>query len=260
MAPPDRGVHRGADPEVALHALAAQVEVAVAEPDHLVDAVGPLVDRERRRQRGRQHLDGAVADLDRTGGQRVVGGALGPGAHRAGDADDELAAQVVGAVDHALHDAGVVAQVDEREVLAVLAAPSRPSRTARPTGPRARRAARRTCGCASTRSRVQHLPDVIDHGLEVDGRTARPPSDRGSSPCPPAFSSSPTMTATRAPLLLAAFIWDFMLRPSKARSVATPASRSDQAERRGDLAAGGVDDEAVDPSTRARRTRPRRRS
>ena len=50
-----------------------------------------------------------------------VDGALGTGSHGAGDAHDVLAAQVGGAVDHALHDARVVAQVDEREVLAVLA-------------------------------------------------------------------------------------------------------------------------------------------
>ena len=42
---------------------------------------------------------------------------------------------------------------------------------------------------------------------------------------PAAFSSSPTMTAKRAPLLPAAFIWDFMERPSKARSTRRPARR-----------------------------------
>ena len=56
-----------------------------------------------------------------------VDGALGPHPHRAGDAHDVLAAQVGGAVDDALHDAGVVAQVDEGEVLAVLATPADPA-------------------------------------------------------------------------------------------------------------------------------------
>ena len=49
MAPRIGRVHRGADRQVALHALAAQVEVAVAQADDLVDVVGAVVDRERRR-------------------------------------------------------------------------------------------------------------------------------------------------------------------------------------------------------------------
>ena len=55
--------------QVALHPLAAQVEVAVAEAHGLVDVVGPVVDRERRRLGGAEDLDGAVADLDLAGGQ-----------------------------------------------------------------------------------------------------------------------------------------------------------------------------------------------
>ena len=55
------------DAQVALHALAAQVEVAVAEADGLVDLVGAVVDRERRRLGDRQDLDRAVADLDLAG-------------------------------------------------------------------------------------------------------------------------------------------------------------------------------------------------
>ena len=48
--------------------------------------------------------------------------------HDAGDPHDVLAAHVDGVVDDALHDAGVVAHVDEGELLAVLAAAARPSR------------------------------------------------------------------------------------------------------------------------------------
>ena len=70
MARADGGVDGGPDAQVALHALAAQVEVAVAQADRLVDAVGPLVDRERRRLGGGEDLDGAVAHLDLAGGQR----------------------------------------------------------------------------------------------------------------------------------------------------------------------------------------------
>ena len=50
-----------------------------------------------------------------------------------------------------------------------------------------------------------------------------------------AASCSPTMTATRAPERPAAFIWDFMERPSKARSVRMPAVRSSWARSRAAL-------------------------
>ena len=63
-------------PQVALHPLAAEVEVAVLQADALVDLVGAGVDRERRRRGGAQHLDDAVAHLDLTGGQRRVDRAL----------------------------------------------------------------------------------------------------------------------------------------------------------------------------------------
>ncbi len=62
--PPDGGVDGGPDAQVALHPLAAEVEVAVPQPDHLVDVVGALVDRERRRGRDREDLDRAVPHLD----------------------------------------------------------------------------------------------------------------------------------------------------------------------------------------------------
>ena len=107
------GVHRGAhgrvdrraDPQVLLHPLATQVEVAVLEADVLVDVVGAGVDRERRRVGLAQHLDDAVADLDLTGRQGGVDGALRALAHDAGDAHDVLAAHVDVVVDDALDDA-----------------------------------------------------------------------------------------------------------------------------------------------------------
>ena len=53
----DRRVDRRADAQVALHPLAADVEVAVLQPCALGDGVGALVDRERRRLGGVEHLD-----------------------------------------------------------------------------------------------------------------------------------------------------------------------------------------------------------
>ena len=47
--------------------------------------------------------------------------------HRARHPHDELAAEIVGAVDDALDETGVVADVDERQVLAMFAASSNPA-------------------------------------------------------------------------------------------------------------------------------------
>ena len=105
MAARMRGVDRGAQAQVALHALAAQVDVAVAQAHRLVDVVA-VVERERRRL-------GLGEDLDRRSRRarprRCRGSALtvpsGRCAHRAGHAQDVLAAHVDGAVDDALDDA-----------------------------------------------------------------------------------------------------------------------------------------------------------
>ena len=112
--------------QVALHPLAAQIEVAVLQTDVLVDVVGAGVDRERRRIGGAQHLDGAVADLHVAGREVRVDRALGALPDGAGDPHDVLAAHVDRVVDDTLDDPRVVAHVDEGEVLAVLAAAGDP--------------------------------------------------------------------------------------------------------------------------------------
>ncbi len=119
--PPGRGGHLGAQPDGVpgrVHARAAQVEVAVLEPGLLADG-DPLVDLERQRGGGVEHLDEARDDLDLAGGQVGVDVAPVTGGDLADDLDDVLAAQVVRrpgqhlvARDH-LHDAAGVAQVDE---------------------------------------------------------------------------------------------------------------------------------------------------
>ncbi len=119
--PSDRRVDGAPHAQVLLHPLAAQIEEAVLQAEVLVDLVGASVDRERRRGGGAQHLDRAVTDLDLTGRQVRVDGAIRPLAHDAGDPHDVLAAHVDGVVDDALDHAEVIAHVDEREVLAVLA-------------------------------------------------------------------------------------------------------------------------------------------
>ena len=125
-------------PEVVLHALAAQVEPAVPEPQRLVDVL--LVELERKRRRAREDAHGVDLELDLAGRQVRVD-RLG----RAGDdlalrLQDELVANLVRdagrlgralRVDHELHLAGVVAQVDEDEA-AVVAARVGPARDGQP--------------------------------------------------------------------------------------------------------------------------------
>ena len=92
--------------------------------------------------------------LDLAGRQVRVDGALRPRPHGAGDAHDVLAAHVDRAVDDALDEPGVVAEVDEGEVLAVLAPAGHPAAEADGPAGVARRAARRSgrCACAVGRS------------------------------------------------------------------------------------------------------------
>ena len=111
-----------------LERLAADVEVAVLEPQRLLDGGVRLVDVERRRLRLRQDLEAAGAKLDGAGRQA---GILGPGEacrdwSRGGD--DELVADAarrlvglrsLGPVDHDLGDAVAVAQVEEDELAVV---------------------------------------------------------------------------------------------------------------------------------------------
>ena len=96
------------------------------EPDVLVDVVSPSVDRERRRVGLAQHLDDTVADLDLARRKPGVDGPLRTLANDAGDPHDVFAAHVDVVVDDALHDARVVTQIDEGEMLTVLAATAHP--------------------------------------------------------------------------------------------------------------------------------------
>ena len=69
-------VDLAAQPEGGVGAGAAQVEVAVLEPG-LLPHVDVVVDRERQRRGGAEHLDVVGDDLDLAGGQVRVGVALG---------------------------------------------------------------------------------------------------------------------------------------------------------------------------------------
>ena len=115
----------GAHPQVALEPRAAQVEIAVAQPQHLV-GLDPLVDRDRRRVGCVEQLDGRGRHLDLAGRQVVVDGAVGPGAHLAVDPQHVLGADGVRVeaagrlrVDDDLDHPGGVAQVEEHDATVV---------------------------------------------------------------------------------------------------------------------------------------------
>ena len=99
----------------------AQVDEAIAEPDHLVH-LDAIVDRERGCLRRVEHRHRALPDLDLAGRQLEVDRPLRSSTHHPLDLHDILAADIHGAREDTLHDARVVAKVDEGEVLAVLAA------------------------------------------------------------------------------------------------------------------------------------------
>ena len=124
--PAQSAVHLGAQPQVALHPLGSEVQVAIAKTDRLV-GIGAPVQRERRSLRCGEDLHDALPELHFAGGQRRVHCAFGTEPHSPRNSQHVLRPQVVRPVDDALDDPGVVAQVYEREVLAVFApAPSQP--------------------------------------------------------------------------------------------------------------------------------------
>ena len=123
---PDRRDHVRREPHVPLHALAPKVEVAVAQPDVLVDVL--LVELEGQRVGARDDLELVDLDLDRAGREVRVDGVGRPGDDLAPRAQDELAADVVGdrgclggavGVDDELDEPRVVAQVDEDETAVI---------------------------------------------------------------------------------------------------------------------------------------------
>ena len=131
---PDDRDHPRAQPHVALHPLAAQVDPPVADPERLVDAF--LVELERERSRAREDLEPVDLDLDLARRQvRVHGVGRAPDDLTLG-LQDELVSNLVRrphcvrsplGIDHELADARLVAQVDEDET-AVVAPAGRPAR------------------------------------------------------------------------------------------------------------------------------------
>ena len=118
-----------AQAEVIPHSRAAEVEVAVAHAEQLVDL--RLLGNVEGGRLGRVEDGDAVGDdLDLSGGQRGVRGALGTGTHTPAHLYDPFAAERLGAreglgharLEYGLHEPRAVAQVDEDESAVVAAA------------------------------------------------------------------------------------------------------------------------------------------
>ena len=125
----NRGDHGGREAQVALHAIAAQVEIAVAKTRRLLDAL--VVELERQGLRARDDLELVHLDLDLSRRDVRVHG-LGCAAHDfAPCVHDELGTDLVRdlrglgrplGIDDELDDARVIAQVDEDQPAVVAAA------------------------------------------------------------------------------------------------------------------------------------------
>ena len=119
--------HLVAQHQVALHRRAAQVQHAVREARGFRQVV--VVEQERRRDRGVEHLELVREHFDLAALELVVGGAFGACPHQARDLHAELVAQVLGdgegrgaiRVAHHLHVAFAVAHVDEDHAAVVAA-------------------------------------------------------------------------------------------------------------------------------------------
>ena len=187
-----------AHPHVVAHLLAAQVEVAVAQPQRLVDAL--VVELERQRRGGREHLQPLDVHLDPAGVEARVHRLRRARAHDPLGLDDVLGPQGVGdrvgggllvGVEHELDDAGLVAQVDEDEP-AVVAARGHPSGQGHPPALVARAQVAAELGAPLTGRaprRDRPAPPGAARPRPCRARSPRPPPTRPrrrSRPWPPA--------------------------------------------------------------------------
>ena len=211
----------------------------MADPQRLV-GLGAPVDHERKRRRARQHLHAGVANFDVAGCQLRVGGVGGPLADRAGHRQHVFRAHigarptrpspakpsvpvrpdfvtsrparpsltrpehVGGQVHHALHDAGAVAQVDERQMLAVLTSASHPAANGHLTADVGSPQPAAPVGAHSSdhrRSHRRHSPDLGEPGsAEAAEESRSEPNGPLDAAVPAGPSAVPaTAGALRAP-------------------------------------------------------------
>src|SRR4029079_13681318 len=191
-----RRVHAGARAEVALQTGTTEVEIAVPEPEHFV-GVDAVVDRERHRFGLVQDLEHARADLDLTGGERVVDRALRARPDGAFDAEYVLAAHAVrglaaGAlgIDHHLHDPGGVADIEKDHAAVVATAVDPPAEHAGAIDIGHTEIARPVCA---------HHADASSSRLD-DSHATR--ASRGTSTCSPerrSFTATSLRSASARP-------------------------------------------------------------
>ena len=114
----------GAHAQPALHLRAADVEIAVTQARIFADVV---VQHERQRCRGIQHVDAVGDDFDPAGAQALVDLAGRACPHDTDDAQAVLITHALGLLeghrivgfDHGLDDAFVIAQIDEDDAAVV---------------------------------------------------------------------------------------------------------------------------------------------
>ena len=204
--PADAGDDRAGEAKVALHTVAAEVEVAVAEAHELVHCV--LVDLERERLAARDDLEHVDLELDLAGRQIRI--------DRVGRAADELAlgtkhelvadlvrdrgrlGRALG-VDDELDDARVVAQVDEDEA-AVVAAARRPAGQGQPFA--------HTVGARLAAHEVAPLVHSAFSNASRGTTSSSVPARRSSA------SPSRTITVVAAPSRPAWVSWPLSERPA----------------------------------------------
>jgi hypothetical protein len=124
--PSNCGIHLGSKSQVLLHARTTKVDVAVLQSCGFID-VGSIINAKWWWLGGIENSNNAVVKFNFTGGQVRVHCASGPRCDRSRDLDDVFTTDINRAFNNALDNPGVVAEVKERQVLAVLTTLAHPA-------------------------------------------------------------------------------------------------------------------------------------
>jgi hypothetical protein len=110
-----------------LHPFTSDIEISILQANHFINIVCTGVNGKRWWLGRVQNLDDAVTYLHHAGSERRIHGSLGTSTHDSGDPDDIFATNIYIIVDNALHDSGMIAYVEKREVFSVFATTSHPT-------------------------------------------------------------------------------------------------------------------------------------
>src|SRR5438876_5058675 len=206
-APADRRDDMAPEQDVPMELLSPEVEEAVAEAD-VLRILDVAIDLDRQGLGDREDREVLDGELALPCGELGVHGRGRAGHHRPGHRDDALEAEPLGslevrarAVEHALSQAVVVAEVDEQEAAVVAFAmdPTRqPRRGARVLGPELAARMRPVAGQPVAHARP---PSASSSSTSPDSSTVRWAPDPSSRTIasPRASSSGPRITAWRTP-------------------------------------------------------------